>query len=415
MNYAKMGLKLLFEKVDDPSIMADFRFLAALKSRISKLTREMPEHKVLSQQISALRKVMKEKAHSFYVIKMERKGLYNRQFYSELPDPMGFKEVADDMNYSLRDIRSRRKHIEHEQKNIFGFRYSTTAGVFDAKEKNSILTIGKSTDPMRRIRNPKVPHERIKANYVGIELELMCRMDHDNLAREFIKEGLAGYVHIKTDSSIQVEDRGIEQGHEVTVLCRQDDVQWVADRICKILNNKDTVDAKVNNSCGFHLHLDIRNRDPYLAYNNLVKALPLLNRLVPPDRLSNTRYCRQNTVTDLLDYFPDPKNVKGTRLNRDNRYQAINPYSILSHSTIEIRLHSGTTNAQKIAMWSRLLVAIADAPKITEVISNVDQFERLVMNDGKLSEYMHKRIGLFESKRNVDTRADWALDRQEVG
>lgn len=419
MNYKKMGLKLLFDRVDDASIQTDFKMVAAYKAQLSKLKRDSLEHKVLREQLHLLRQAMKTKAHGYYRIRIEKGGYFNEHFYDKIPDVLGFKEVADDFANDIRSLRAGYKNVNVERKNTFGFRYQTTGGVFDAKEKNSILTIGQSTDPMRRLGQAKVPHEKIKANFVGIELELMSTANADILSRAFIKESLAGYVHIKTDSSIQIELGG-EQGHEITMLCRQENAESIINKICKVLNSKD-INSKVNNSCGFHLHIDMRHRDPYVAYNNLVRALPLLNKMVPTVRLKGeniARYCRQNTTNNLKDYFPDPKNIHGTRLNRDNRYQAINPYSLVSLSTLEVRLHSGTTNAKKISMWTKICLAIADAPELKETVSNVMQFEDLVLRDQKISEYMNKRIALFEDKKDqLDTRADHMLDtyEKEVG
>lgn len=409
MNYKKMNVKLFFDRLVDAKIIADFKLLWAFKSKIKLLKREEPEHKVLAEQIKKLRSLIKSKAHSHYRVRVQNGRWYNEQIYTSIPDAYAFKEVVDDYISDIKDIRAQFKEVQKERKTIMGFQYTTIGNVFN--EYDSIIKIGNSSDPMSRISVAKVPHKKIAAQYVGIELELMCKISQQDLNTRFIKEKLAGNVYIKTDSSIRVEEDN-ERGHEVTLLCRQEDITDVMTRVGKVLNGKD-VKAKVNNSCGFHLHIDVRHRDPYKTYNNLVKALSMLNSMVPYVRVKGegvARYCKQNTVYDLNTYFPDPANFRNTRSGREDRYQAINPYSVLTHNTIEVRLHSGTTNTEKVIMWTKICLAIADAPALTEKIETVNDFTRLVSTDSKMIEYINKRVALFKNKETIDTRADYVLD-----
>jgi hypothetical protein len=74
--------------------------------------------------------------------------------------------------------------------------------------------------------------------------------------------------------------------------------------------------------------------------------------MVPSSRKSN-RYCRVQTDPDFSTQARD-------------RYVGINPVSYDKHKTIEVRIHSGSINSEKINNWIKLLVSIADAEYVSE-------------------------------------------------
>ena len=97
--------------------------------------------------------------------------------------------------------------------------------------------------------------------------------------------------------------------------------------------------AEVNRSCGLHVHIDCRDISATAANTRakrLREALPWLRRMVPSSRLSNN-YCN------------------GSR----GRYMPINTESYHKHSTVEVRLHSGTLDADKIRNWIEVVRFIA--------------------------------------------------------
>ena len=87
--------------------------------------------------------------------------------------------------------------------------------------------------------------------------------------------------------------------------------------------------------------------------------------------------------------------------NSNKRYYFVNLHSIWYHNTIEIRLHSGTTNFNKIKNWilinrkfidwlMKTETTIGDVKKLNEV-----KFSK-IMGKG-LTNYMNKRIELFKN------------------
>ena len=102
--------------------------------------------------------------------------------------------------------------------------------------------------------------------------------------------------------------------------------------------------ARVNASCGLHVHLDMRDTSVE-ARANIVRAWqafePLFFRLVPSGRRDN-HFCQAGITTS------------------GDRYHALNTTALGKHGTYEIRLHQGTTNERKLRSWVQLLVAFFD-------------------------------------------------------
>lgn len=106
----------------------------------------------------------------------------------------------------------------------------------------------------------------------------------------------------------------------------------------------------MNKTCGLHVHVDMRQRDWRTAYARLYRALPWLYALVSPSRRSNeTGYCARPRS-------PTPPTI--------GRYHALNPRSVKHHKTLEVRLHHGTIDAEKISRWVELILAVVGGPDL---------------------------------------------------
>ena len=275
-----------------------------------------------------------------------------------------------------------------------GFKFKTVGGVF----VNPVLALQSVESQMQRIRVAKVPSKGNSKNYIGIELELVCRPDKDALEKKFCEAYLGGYVYIKRDGSITPENPG-DYCHEVTVLCPETMYDSIVERVCAVLNSK-IVGSYVNNSCGLHVHYDARNRKVEHMFTNMVSVLPLATQMVPKNRINSShaqQYCKMNKHK----LFEEQRKLR-------DRYTAVNAESHTSHNTIEVRLHSGTTNATKIRAWVKIFLnAINYSDVLSEDVSTVSKYAALFGVDTKLNDYMMKRIKLFAEKGDaIDTRAD---------
>ena len=165
-------------------------------------------------------------------------------------------------------------------------------------------------------------------------------------------------------------------------------------KICQALAGN----SKTNNSCGMHVHVDMRGRNPKRAYKNLFEAQPILYAMCPSYRLQKDGYSVPTT-----DYLPFEE--KGAK--ECVRYSGINKASFNLHKTLEVRIHSGTLNASKIIFWAKLLVKIADkkATKFTsaKLETNFEKFSKKIQLEAKIKSYVTKRIAQFkESHKGSD-------------
>lgn len=190
---------------------------------------------------------------------------------------------------------------------------------------------------------------------------------------------------------------------EFTVLITQDDKSPL-EKLCKLLAE---LGAKVNKSCGLHVHLDQRdlsnvsellsnprtakylesNPMSYIEFNKrsittranrIGRVLPLLFSMVPNSRRTNT-YCRN----EVGDYGGD-------------RYVAVNKASLEKFGTLEIRMHSATTNFSKISNWIDLLMIISrDISSTGADLTSLEQLCDEVALPERLMVYVESRVATF--------------------
>jgi hypothetical protein len=179
-------------------------------------------------------------------------------------------------------------------------------------------------------------------------------------------------------------------GHEIAVIAKTKDMPEVLRRVCAVLHEHD---AEVNDTCGLHVHLDARNQDENRMFANLVKAQRLLYSMVPAKR-KKSGYCTPNT---------------SLKMNRHcTRYHGINPESFDKYQTIEVRLHSGSVNAEKILKWIELLRKIAYAKKIKKINKLSDLTSRVKMSTN-LIEYIKERVTKFAREHGT-----YSIDLEQV-
>lgn len=127
--------------------------------------------------------------------------------------------------------------------------------------------------------------------------------------------------------------------------------------VCAALNE---IGARVNRTCGLHIHLDAKKMSIYHwrnLYINYARLENIIDSFMPKSRRANNNgYCRSialmprleqtilscNTVEDITNYFC-------------SRYYKINSESYHRHGTVEFRQHSGTVDFEKICMWLTFL------------------------------------------------------------
>jgi hypothetical protein len=149
--------------------------------------------------------------------------------------------------------------------------------------------------------------------YIGIEIECLIP-DSWKFEKDFLP--YRKYLSIDKDGSIQDEES--YSGKEFKILARESEIADIVRGVTDILNAHG---ARVNETCGLHVHFDMRTETSLqreTIYSKLYHSLTLLKTIVPKTRRMNI-YCKLNK-TWSLSYF-------------GNRYKAINVTAYHKHHT----------------------------------------------------------------------------------
>lgn len=187
--------------------------------------------------------------------------------------------------------------------------------------------------------------------HYGIEIECVFASEDDftSARKELLNQQLHEYVQIKYDGSIECdcENPDDEESHcecvskEFALLVPASKVKQIVTQVTTILNDNG---AFVNRTCGLHVHFDMRDktsRQVSLLGSKLERWVTRLKTMLPKSRREN-RYCMS------------PKNT----LRSGDRYACVNLHAYNRYKTLEVRMHSGTTDATKILLWIELLDTI---------------------------------------------------------
>lgn len=175
-----------------------------------------------------------------------------------------------------------------------------------------------------------------------------------------------GYNHrvqnvwkIVTDASLSSSGRG----YGLELVSPKLKGEGGLEQVRKLMNALNELGAEVNRTCGLHVHHDVNDKDLDGIKKIVARYLKLENSfdaLVPQSRrLNNNGYTRSlkitgptsedatqlakriqkfNSIEDIIRYF-------------GSRYFKLNLQSYLRYGTVEVRQHSGTTDAEKIVNW----------------------------------------------------------------
>lgn len=242
----------------------------------------------------------------------------------------------------------------------------------------------------QRVYDDKKP---IPNDFLGqlrsIEFELVFKNQkcQEEFARDVRRKMLTKWVTIKEDGSLR---RNEDDGHgicrEVVLTYKSGDEKFVYD-LCEAFRKR----AYVNNSCGTHVHFDMRNVDEKTVAQygkRVVRCLPVLRALLPKQRRNN-KHC----ATDINDFRGQGR--------MEDRYSFVNLQAYTKYKTIEIRGHSGTLNAEKILHWIKLCERIMSSRIRARTedgkISDPGELIKMYKLDDNLTKYVQERYKKFNS------------------
>lgn len=132
--------------------------------------------------------------------------------------------------------------------------------------------------------------------------------------------------------------------------------------VLEVLNK---YEARVDKSCGIHVHHDINDfeiKDIKNLYASYIKFEKVFDQFVPRSRRAqNNRFCGSlqtfeytvapETVNRVLGKVKQADSITDLDYVHSSRYKKLNLKSYLKYGTIEFRQHAGSTDFEKIKNW----------------------------------------------------------------
>jgi len=220
---------------------------------------------------------------------------------------------------------------------------------------------------MKTYRKPA----KAKDNYVGIEIEFSSPFPEDQVMDMLIEHKLNKYIQIGYDGHPPVG----HVGYEWKVLVKEKELKKVLDALSKVIG---LIGGISNDSCGLHVHLDMRHRNAEKVYNNLVRAQKILYG-VADQRRTTSRWCMPSNTPEL---------IKATR----GKNSGINPHLSATKNTIEVRIREGIVDTNDMYNWVCLLTSIADNEMLNEEVNKVSDLQRVTALNEAIREYVSTRV-----------------------
>ena len=181
---------------------------------------------------------------------------------------------------------------------------------------------------------------------------------------------------VVSDGSIHCEARGGREGTRnysvevVSPICKYEDIEQVQE----IVRSLRRAGAKVNSTCGIHVHVDAARHTPQ-TLRNIVNIMASKEDLlykalnVQIDReyycqkadlrfLDDVNHIRPKSMQELERLWYNGSSRRGDHYDR-TRYHALNLHSVFSKGTIEFRMFNSTLHAGEVKSYIQLCLAIS--------------------------------------------------------
>ena len=217
-----------------------------------------------------------------------------------------------------------------------------------------------------------------KSDYIGIEIECMVNVERYELDRLLIENGLHFNCKLVSDCSIYMDDTSSKRGLnpiEITFIAKRSNYKT---KLKKLIDLIHSIDGYVNDTCGLHIHFDMRHKDPREMYKKLINIQPVMFKLVNKSR-RNQRYCERSDDNYDVQYA------------KCKKYSAINLETLERHNTIEVRLHHGSIDYEEITNWIDLLLVTMDNNHLRRKVYTVERLCRTLKLDKKMRNHLIRK------------------------
>lgn len=232
----------------------------------------------------------------------------------------------------------------------------------------------------------------------GVEIECY-NVTREEIAQRLCEAGVLTYVegynhhdyrdHFKvvTDASLTGENTA----EVVSPILKGQSGMQTLKKVCGVLNE---INAKVNKSCGLHVHFGLKDIS-FKAYKNIFINYARLESLIDsfmPESRRNNGFCksvRRNENFGLIEYKDSKEGI--AELFDDCRYYKVNPVAYIRHNTIEFRQHSGTTDFTKMQKWIEFLKSLIAFSKKAVLANDVHSFDEVTFMNASQKSYYRMR------------------------
>ena len=254
----------------------------------------------------------------------------------------------------------------------------------------------------------------------GIELEMVRYKDNEK--RKELKT--RDYFMVTTDGS--VGGAGVEI---VSNILKGSDMEIP---LKDFLDDSDGIKLEVNKTCGYHVHINTSDygthniKDLWQTYFNIEQAM---FSVVSPSRRNNknsycltmqevyknrypTNFQKIRELSDMAAEFykgDDPKHKYNSK-----RYAWANFHSLFRDNNIEIRLHQGTCNYEKVIHWVALNVAIVEYVKKygTIIGTTIEEILSILLQKGLIEK--STQAFYLQRKRDLNPQNKTGKENDEI-
>ena len=159
-----------------------------------------------------------------------------------------------------------------------------------------------------------------------------------------------------------------------------------------ILNN---AGAKVNHTCGLHVHVGVAGfsgESIVNIYKNYQKLEILIDSFMALSRRENNAHYASSILRFNYQNCHDASDVYNLM---PGRYYKVNPQAYLRHQTVEFRQHQGTVDYEKISMWVRFCCKLVEWSKSHVLENEVSDINNVPFLNAEEKAFFQRRINHF--------------------
>ena len=201
-----------------------------------------------------------------------------------------------------------------------------------------------------------------------------------------IGDGTGRRWKVVSDGSIRCQARGERTASRlysvevVSPICKYEDIETVQELVRELRRGG----AKVNDSCGIHVHVDASRHNPQTLRNiaNIMASKEDLLYKTLKVNIDREYYCkkadlrfldevnmqRPKTMEQIERLWYNGSSGRGSHYH-SSRYHALNLHSVFSKGTIEFRMFNSTLHAGEVKAYIQLCLAISHQALVQKTAS----------------------------------------------